>query len=70
MTEYEFEQIKIRTVVSNRSNSQEMFEIFDLDVFGRDSKVHMGIQLNVDNPRYMRLDTANCKFWDIVGRMV
>jgi len=47
-----------------------MFEIFDLDVFGGDSRVHAGRQLNVDNPRYMRIDAGNCQFWNIVGKMV
>lgn len=34
MTKYEFDHIKIHTVVTDRFNSQDMYEIIDLDVFG------------------------------------
>ena len=70
MTKYEFDHIKIHTVITDRFNSQDMFEIYDLDVFGGDSRVLAGRQLNVDNTRYMRIDAGNCQFWNIVGKMV
>lgn len=70
MTKFEFDHIKIHTVVADRFNSQDMFEIIALDVFGEGSEVYEGIQINVDSPRYMRIDSGNCQFWNIVGRMV
>lgn len=73
MTEKEFLQLRIGTVVSDRWQPGAYFVIYDDDQLGtayRGKKytVYGARQMDCDK-NFVRIDIGNCQFWRIEGKM-
>lgn len=66
----EFEKLKIDDVVSSRFSEHEFYKIIDTNVVGDYPKVCLGVQIETNETKYIRIDSSNCQFWTIVGRMI
>ncbi len=72
MTEYEFLQLEIGTVVSNRFDPDTYFIVYDTDEMGTAyrGKKHLvyGIRQMDCDKNFARIDIGNCQFWKVEGK--
>lgn len=73
MTEQEFLQLQIGTVVSGRFHREDYFEIYSTDEMGTAYKgkryrIYGARQIDRDT-NFARISIHNCQFWSIEGRM-
>ena len=64
MTEYEFRNLKIGTVVKGRFDQEIYYEIYDYEEF---DPYYMGRTINEGNKKQIRISNSNYNWWEIVG---
>ena len=72
MTQNEFLQLEIGTVVSARFETDTYFIIYDADQMGtaykgKKYRVYGARQIDYDK-KFARIDINNCQFWKIEGK--